>query len=70
MNFKAFISYSWDNDSHKDWVLNLANELMKNGVDVFLDQYDLSLGMEMTHFMEKAVTADRILAILTPNYKL
>jgi hypothetical protein len=51
-------------------VLNLANELIKNGVDVFLDQYDLSLGMEMTHFMEKAVTADKILAILTPNYKV
>jgi 6-pyruvoyl-tetrahydropterin synthase len=70
MNFKVFISYSWDDDSHKDWVLNLGNELIKNGVDVFLDQYDLSLGMEMTHFMEKAMTADKILAILTPNYKL
>jgi hypothetical protein len=70
MNLKVFISYSWDDDSHKDWILNLANELIKNGVDVFLDQYDLSLGMEMTHFMEKAVTADKILAILTPNYKI
>ncbi len=70
MRLKVFISYSWDNDLHKDWVLNLANELVGNGVDVFLDQFDLSLGMEMTHFMEKAVTADKILAVLTPNYKL
>lgn len=70
MDLKVFISYSWDSDLHKEWVLNLGNQLVKNGVDVFLDQFDLSLGMEMTHFMEKAVTADKILAILTPNYRL
>jgi hypothetical protein len=70
MTYKIFISYSWDSESHKEWVLKLADELVKNGVDVYFDQYDLSLGMEMTHFMEKAVTADKILAILSPNYKL
>lgn len=68
--YKVFISYSWDSETHKTWVLNLANELVRNGVDVYLDQFDLSLGMEMTYFMEKAVSADKILAILTPNYKL
>src|SRR5258707_2448666 len=66
----VFISYSWDNDSHKDWVLNLANSLVTNGVDVLLDQYDLSAGKEMTFFMEKAITADKVLVILSPNYKL
>jgi hypothetical protein len=65
-----FISYSWDNEDHKEWVLNLANGLVTNGIDVLLDQYDLSAGNEMTYFMEKAMTADKVVIILTPNYKL
>ncbi|WP_409241586.1 SEFIR domain-containing protein, partial [Aeromonas salmonicida] len=24
---KIFISYSWDNEVHKQWTLNLANQL-------------------------------------------
>ncbi|GET34493.1 hypothetical protein PbJCM13498_33560 [Prolixibacter bellariivorans] len=67
----VFVSYSWDNnEEHKEWVLNLSNNLVKNGIDVWLDQYDLSAGHEMTYFMEKATTADKVLVILTPNYKL
>jgi TIR domain len=66
----VFISYSWDSEPHKEWVLNLANQLRKNGVDVILDQYDLSAGMELTHFLEKGVSADKILVIMTPNYKI
>ncbi len=66
----VFISYSWDSEAHKEWVLNLAENLIKNGVDVLLDQYELSAGKEMTFFMEKAMTADKVLLILTPNYKL
>ncbi|WP_281846766.1 toll/interleukin-1 receptor domain-containing protein [Olleya namhaensis] len=67
-----FISYSWDNDAHKDWAVKLANYLIeKGGCDVTLDQYDLSTGGNMVHFMEKAVVeADKVLLILTPNYKL
>lgn len=70
MTPKVFISYSWDNETHQNWVKTLAEQLVTNGIDVFFDQYDLSIGMEMTHFMEKAVSADKILVILTPNYKL
>lgn len=67
-----FISYSWDNEPHKEWVLKLANYLIeKGGCDVTLDQYDLSTGGNMTHFMEKALAeTDKVLLVLTPNYKL
>lgn len=65
-----FISYSWDNEDHKEWVFKLANGLVNNGIDVLLDQYDLSAGNEMTYFMEKAMTADKVVIILAPNYKL
>ncbi len=36
-----FISYSWDSEEHKEWVLNLANKLCDDGIDVILDRYHL-----------------------------
>ncbi len=67
----VFISYSWDNEAHKAWVLNLAKRLIDNGVDVTLDQFELGLGKNLSHFMERAVAdADKVLLILTENYKL
>lgn len=68
---KIFISYSWDSPDHQAWVLRLANHLVNNGVDVVLDQYELKLGANLTHFMEQAVTkVDKVLLILTENYKI
>lgn len=66
----VFISYSWDSVEHNEWVLNFADNLMQGGVDVILDQYELSAGKELTYFMERSVGADKILMIMTPNYKL
>ena len=67
----VFISYSWDDEEHKIWVLNLANELIRNGVKVLLDRYELKLGGNMIHFMEDAISkADKVVVVLTPNYKL
>ena len=37
----VFISYSWDDEFHKGWVRELADKLIENGIDVYLDQYDL-----------------------------
>lgn len=68
---KVFIAYSWDNDNHKAWILQLANKLVENGLDVLLDQYELGLGKNLTHFMEKSIeSADKVLTIFTENYKL
>ena len=67
----VFISYSWDNEDHKNWVLNLANNLVKEGVNVLLDRYELRLGKNLPHFVETSIKkADRILIVFTPNYKL
>lgn len=67
----VFISYTWDNDIHKEWVLNLANYLIeKSGLNVILDQYELTAGKDMNHFMENGLeTADKVLIILTEKYK-
>lgn len=66
---KLFISYSHDNEQHKDWVLTLATRLVANGVDVMLDQWDLTLGADLPRFMEQGLSdAKRVLAICTDAY--
>ena len=53
---KLFISYSWSNASHEQWVLDLATELRESGIDVILDKWDLKEGHDSVAFMEKMVT--------------
>jgi TIR domain len=66
---KVFISYSHDSEPHKDWVLRLATRLVANGVDVVLDQWDLTLGSDLPRFMEMGLTdAQRVLAVCTEPY--
>ncbi len=53
---KVFISYSWSSDTHKDWVVGLAERLRANGVDAILDRWDLKEGQDTIAFMEQMVT--------------
>lgn len=67
---KAFVSYSWENEKHRTWVLNLASRLRHDGVAVILDQWHVSPGEQLTLFMERAVRGnDFVLIICTPSYK-
>jgi len=54
-NPKAFISYSWGSQEHEEWVIDLAEKLVENGVDVTFDKWDLSEGDEAVNFMERMV---------------
>lgn len=66
---KIFVSYSHDTDQHKDWVLALATRLVANGVDIILDQWDLTLGSDLPRFMEQGLSAaHRVLAVCTEPY--
>ena len=63
------MSYSWDSENHKQWVRRFTDELIRNGVDTTLDQYDLTIGGDRFEFMESAVRdADCIFCICTPEY--
>lgn len=67
---KVFISYCWENEEHIQWVKNLADLLLSNGVDVTLDQYDVSLGDRIPHFMETSIAnTDYVLVVCTEEYK-
>lgn len=66
----VFISYSWDNEENKEWVLSLANQLRRDGVDVILDRYYLRPGQNVPFFVENSIRrSNRIITVLTPNYK-
>ena len=67
---KAFISYSWDSEQHKDWVKGLAIKLRERGIEVILDQWHLTPGDSLTRFMETAIReSDFVVITLTPRYK-
>jgi len=67
----VFISYSWDTEDHKKWVLDLADNLCKDGIDVLLDRYELRAGKSVQYFVENSIKkANKILIVFTPNYKL
>lgn len=66
---QAFMSYSHDSDEHRAWVLRLANRLVRNGVDVTLDQWGIRYGDDIGRFMEIGVVgAQWFVAICTPRY--
>lgn len=65
----VFISYSHDTPAHKRWVADIASKLLNNGVNVLLDQWELSLGDDLIKFMEHSLTnADRVLMICSEPY--
>lgn len=69
---KVFISYSWTTPKHEMWVLELAERLISNGVEVILDKWDLSEGQDKYEFMEKMVqdkSIDKVLIICEKGYK-
>jgi hypothetical protein len=68
---KIFISYSWTNPSHEDWVLNLAERLVSDGVDVIIDKWNLKEGQDKFDFMEtivKSTDIRKVLIILDKKY--
>ena len=60
---KAFISYSYDDSVHQDWVLRLATRLRTDGIDVTLDLWHLAFGDQLPLFMERAVRENQFVLI-------
>lgn len=66
----AFISYSWDDDLHKEWVHSLAKRLRADGVDVMLDRWAAVPGDQLPAFMERAIRDNEfVIIVCTPRYK-
>jgi len=68
-NPKIFISYTQDSEKHSNAVLNLANKLRSEGIDVILDQYEQSPSEGWPHWMDRKINeANFILMVCTENY--
>ena len=61
---KIFISYSWTTPNHEDWVINLAEKLMSDGVEVIIDKWYLKEGNDKFTFMETMVNSKDITNVL------
>src|SRR4051794_29184670 len=67
---EVFVSYSWDDADHKQWVADFAGRLRQDGVNAKIDQWELVPGDKLPQFMETAIRAnDFVLLVCTPNYK-
>lgn len=66
----VFISYAWEGEEHRQWVLRLSNELTSSyGINVWCDLYNGG-GVNLATFMTQGIrNADRVLIIGTPLYK-
>lgn len=68
---RVFISYSWTSPEHEEWVIELAQRLVDNRVDVKLDKWDLQSGHDLYSFMESMVHSsqiDKVLIICDKGY--
>lgn len=63
-NPKVFISYSWTTQEHQNWVVELAEHLMSNGVNTILDVWDLKEGQDKYQFMESMVQDPEVTKVL------
>jgi hypothetical protein len=67
---KAFISYSWDDQHHKDAVEALAKRLVEDAVDVSLDVWEPNPAEGWpTWMLHRIREADFVLVVCTQTYK-
>lgn len=66
---KAFISYSWTSQAHRELVKEWADRLIADGVDIVLDLYDLKEGDDKYAFMERMVTDPSVTHVLVVSDK-
>lgn len=67
---KVFISYSWSSPEHKEWVMELAERLVGDNVDVVIDEWDTEEGQDLNKFMERMVNAPSIDKVLVISDKI
>ncbi|QTR47337.1 TIR domain-containing protein [Thiothrix litoralis] len=70
MSPKVFISYSHDSDEHRQFVLELSEQLRDDGIDCFIDQYVNGAPPEgWQRWMKKQIEqAHFVLVVCTPIY--
>ena len=66
---RAFLSYAWESEAHRQWVRDFSTQLRNDGVNATLDQWEVHPGDQLPVFMETAVREnDYVIIICTPSY--
>jgi hypothetical protein len=60
----VFISYSWSPITNKNWVIDLAERLSRDGVHIIIDEWDTKEGQDKFAFMEQMVNRDDVSFVL------
>ncbi|USG65748.1 nucleotide-binding protein [Brevibacillus ruminantium] len=71
-NRTVYISYSWTNEEHKKNVWIFAEMLVRDGIQVKIDIWDLKKGHDVHVFMQSMVTSNeihKVLIICDKGYK-
>jgi tetratricopeptide (TPR) repeat protein len=67
---RVFISYSHDNQQHRERVLALANQLRTDGINAWLDRYEQAPPEGWPRWMERQLReADFMLVVCTQTYR-
>lgn len=71
MSKKVFISYSWDSETHQNWVIDLANKLREYGVDANVDVFFVhNETTNLNKMMVKQISdSDHVIIVLTEEYR-
>jgi hypothetical protein len=66
----AFVSYSWDNEEHQNWVMHLVNTLLNSGVVAEMDVFITQRGtVNLNNMMVSNIRdKDYFIVVLTKNY--
>ncbi len=69
-NPKVFVSYSWDNKEHQQWVLDLTNRLRRKGINATMDLFEtqqktINLNKMM---IDNIKQSDYVVIVLTEEY--
>jgi hypothetical protein len=61
---KVFISYSWTSEDYKAWIRDLGTQLLEDGVEVVLDQWEDLVGDDLNAYMETMVDEEAVTHVL------
>ncbi len=66
---RKYLYLMLDSEEHKNWILKLAFDLRRHGIDAILDQWDARLGNDLSFFMEQGLTTSHfVLCVCSDKY--
>lgn len=66
---RVFLSYSWDDDQHRDRVLALAHRLRQDGINAWVDRFTQFASQGWDAWMRDEIArASFVLCVITKNY--